>query len=133
MDCAVSEKLMCYPPSVRASLTLIRKHIFDVAEKLDKDVEESLKWGQLSYVVKGGTAIRLDWDDNNPAYLIILFHCQTQMIETLREVMPESFVYKGNRAALLDLQHDIPLSELQTCIEVAFTYKARKGLFLLGL
>ncbi|KXF83108.1 DUF1801 domain-containing protein [Enterovibrio coralii] len=129
----VEEKLNSFPTQVRNALFSITSEIEKVAEKIGKNVDTSLKWGQPSFVVKGGTAVRLDWDAANPDYVIILFHCQTQLIETFREVMPEAFIYKGKRAIWLPINQPVPNEYLNTCIEVAFTYKSRKGLFLLGL
>ncbi|MDD1779823.1 DUF1801 domain-containing protein [Enterovibrio sp. ZSDZ35] len=133
MDRTVEEKFMSYPEGIREQLLLVRKQIYAVAEKLDKNVEESLKWGQPSYVVKGGTAIRIDWAESHPDHISLLFNCQTQLIETFREVMPKAFIYEGNRSALLRINEVLSNESVQKCIAVAFTYKARKKLFLLGL
>ncbi|WP_429738178.1 DUF1801 domain-containing protein [Enterovibrio makurazakiensis] len=111
----------------------IRELIFDVANGLDKNVEESLKWGELSYVVKGGTAVRLGWSEQAPNSISVFVHCQTKLVDTFREVLPNAFDYIGNRQLQFDCGSTFPEAALRTSIGVAFTYQQRKALPLLGM
>jgi hypothetical protein len=51
-----------YPVEVQRQLENVRRLILSVAKENDLgDVEETLKWGEASYRVKGGSPIRIDW------------------------------------------------------------------------
>ena len=54
-----------YPKEIRAKLLLLRRLIFNVASETDGvgELEETLKWGQPSYLTtqtKSGSLIRID-------------------------------------------------------------------------
>ena len=55
----------------------------------------------------------------------VYFHCQTNLVETFRELYPE-LRYSGNRAILLDAGDKLPESELRHCVGLALTYHASK-------
>ena len=86
----------------------LRKLILDTA-KTTKGVgaiEEALKWGQPSYLTsesKSGSTIRIDQVKAVPGQYAVYFHCQTNLVETFRELYPD-LKYSGNRAILLDAQ-----------------------------
>ena len=55
----------------------------------------------------------------------VYFHCQTDLVETFRELYPE-LRYGGNRSILLDAGEKLPEAALRHCIALALTYHARK-------
>ena len=129
----ISEKLTSYPVSITEKLSQLRDLIGQIAQENQcGPVEESLKWGQLSYRVKTGTSIRLDWQSGHEDRLYLYVHCQSKLVATYRELYPEAFVYEGNRALIMPLDYDLNRPELAHCMLLALTYKKRKNLPLLG-
>jgi hypothetical protein len=119
-----------YPMPVKAKLLALRRLIFDTA-KTTKGVgalEEALKWGQPSYLTpesKSGSTIRIDQVKASPGQYAVYFHCQTDLVETFRELYPK-LSFSGNRAILLDAAEKLPEAELRHCVALALTYHLRK-------
>ena len=69
-----------YPKRLRRKLFAIRRLIFDTA-KATKGVgaiEETMKWGQVSYLTresKSGSTIRIDGVKSAPDQYALYFHC----------------------------------------------------------
>src|SRR3954464_15875688 len=128
---AVEAVFDAYPKPVKAKLLALRRLIFDTA-KATKGVgalEETLKWGQPSYLTpktRSGSTIRIDQVKPEPGRYAIYFHCQTNLVETFRELYP-NLRYSGNRAILLDAGDRLPEAELRHCVGLALTYHLRKG------
>ncbi|WP_407333678.1 DUF1801 domain-containing protein [Enterovibrio sp. 27052020O] len=129
----IQAKFESYPPHVKQKMLALRSLILAVAKTLGKRVDESLKWGQLSYAVKGGTPIRIDWSPQSPSSLSVYVNCKTTLVDTFREVQPDAFEYRGNRQLQFGLDKHPPEEALRLCISVAFTYHSRKTAPLLGL
>ncbi|WP_325895429.1 DUF1801 domain-containing protein [Grimontia sp. NTOU-MAR1] len=129
----IKAKFESYPEPTKSRLLQLRELIFAVAAESGVSVDESLKWGEPSYSVKGGTPLRFDWKSKSPESISIFFHCQSLMIDTLKEVMPEAFNYSGNRELSFPLNQPFPDKALRVCIEAAFTYQSRRRQPLLGL
>jgi hypothetical protein len=129
-DSAVDAVFDAYPKPVKAKLLAMRKLIFNTA-KTTKGVgalEEALKWGQPSYLTpesKSGSTIRIDQVKSSPGRYAVYFHCQTDLVETFRELYPE-LSFSGNRAILLDAADKLPEAELRHCVALALTYHLRK-------
>jgi hypothetical protein len=129
-DSAVDAVFGAYPNPVKAKLLALRRLIFDTA-KATKGVgtlQEALKWGQPSYLTtesKSGSTIRIDQVKTEAGRYAVYFHCQTDLVETFRELYPE-LSYGGNRAILLDAGDKLPEAALRHCIALALTYHARK-------
>src|SRR5262245_11924707 len=127
---AIDAVFAAYPPPVKSRLQALRGLIFDTA-KTTKGVgalEEALKWGQPSYLTtesKSGSTVRIDRLKTDPGGYAVYFHCQTDLVETFRELYPE-LRYSGNRAILLDAGEKLPEAALRHCIALALTYHARK-------
>jgi uncharacterized protein DUF1801 len=126
----VDATFAAYPKPVKAKLLALRRLIFDTA-KATKGVgllEEALKWGQPSYLTpesKSGSTIRIDQVKSSPGQYAVYFHCQTDLVETFRELYPE-LSFAGNRAILLDAADKLPEAELRHCVALALTYHLRK-------
>jgi hypothetical protein len=127
---AVPAMFGSYPRPVKAKLLALRKLILDTA-KTTKGVgaiDEALKWGQPSYLTtesKSGSTIRIDQVKAVPGQYAVYFHCQTNLVETFRELYPE-LKYSGNRAILLDARDKLPEAELRHCVGLALTYHLRR-------
>src|SRR3982750_102276 len=79
---AVEAAFEAYPRPVKAKLLALRRLILDTA-KATRGVgalEETLKWGQPSYLTpatKSGSTIRIDQVKPEPGQYAVYFHCQT--------------------------------------------------------
>jgi hypothetical protein len=119
-----------YPKPVKAKLLALRRLILDTA-KATKGVglvEETLKWGQPSYLTpetRSGSTIRIDQVKAEPGQYAVYFHCQTNLVETFRELYPE-LRYGGNRCIILDAEDKVPEAELRHCVALALTYHLGK-------
>jgi hypothetical protein len=119
-----------YPRPVKAKLLALRRLILDTA-KATQGVgapEETLKWGQPSYLTtesKSGSTIRIDQVKTEASQVAVYFHCQTNLVETFRELYPE-LRYSGNRAILLNAGDGLPEAELRHCVALALTYHLSK-------
>ena len=129
-DSAVDAVFDAYPKPVKAKLLALRRLILGTAKATQGvgALEETLKWGQPSYLTsesKSGSTIRIDQVKAEPGQVAVYFHCQTNLVETFRELYPE-LRYEGNRAILLDAADRLPESELRHCVGLALTYHLRK-------
>ncbi|MDN3617284.1 DUF1801 domain-containing protein [Vibrio gallaecicus] len=133
MNKVVKERFDEYPENVRIRLEELRNLMFQIVSELELgEVEESLKWGEPSYVVKTGSPIRIDWKLKSPSNYYIFFNCQTKLIDTFRELHDGTLEFQGNRAIVLTLSNPLPEAEVKHCLELALTYQQRKHLPFLG-
>ena len=128
---AVDAIFASYPKAVKARLNALRRLIHATAKATDGvgPLEETLKWGQPSYLTpetKSGSTIRIDQVKSVANQYAVYFHCQTDMVETFRELYPTQLRYGGNRSILLNAEEDIPGPELRHCVALALTYHLRK-------
>jgi hypothetical protein len=52
----------------------------------------------------------------------VYFHCQTNLVETFRDLYPDEFSYGGNRCIILDAVDDVAEPALRHCVALALTY-----------
>ena len=123
-----------YPPLICEKLLFLRQLIFEVAKETDEinKLEETLKWGEPSYLTKNGSTIRIDWKQTKPVQYAMYFHCKTSLIETFKEVYSDTFKFEGNRAIIFNKDDVLPVSELKHCVLLSLTYHQIKHLPLLG-
>ena len=130
-DPAVDVVFSAYPKPVKAKLLALRRLIFDTA-KSTKGVgrlEETLKWGQPSYLTsetKSGSTIRIDQVRSAAHQYAVYFHCQTNLVETFRELYPTELSFGGNRGIILNAAEEIPEPALRHCVALALTYHLGK-------
>jgi Domain of unknown function (DU1801) len=130
-DPEVAAAFSSYPTRMRTKLLALRKLILDTAKATDGvgALEETLKWGQVSYLTsasKSGSTIRIDQVKSEPDRYALYFHCQTNLVETFREIYPK-LNYGGNRSILLDATEQLPKDALRHCIGLALTYHRNKA------
>jgi len=132
---AVAEVFDNYPKHMRKNLMFLRQLILDTASEIDGvgTVQETLKWGEPSYVTKTGSTIRMDWKNSRPNQYAMYFHCKTKLVDTFKEVYRDKLKFEGNRAIVFAENDEIPVDELKFCIMLALTYHRRKHLPLLGV
>lgn len=123
-----------YPKAAREKLLLIRRMIFKIAENNSNisDIEETLKWGEPAYTIKSGSTIRLAWKSSTPNNYAVYFICSTKLVETFKEIYPNTFTYDGNRAIIFSLDEKPSLKALEHCLLLSLTYHQIKHLPLLG-
>jgi len=133
MKSEIQEKFDSYPEHIIPLMLQLRGLMFSVAENhnLGK-VEETLKWGEPSYLVNKGSAVRMDWKSKSPGQYFLFFHCQTKLVDTFRELYSSSLAFQGNRAIVLNVNNKLPERIVRHCIEMAFRYKTIKHLPMLG-
>ena len=132
MNSTIENSIKAYPEKAKTKFHEIRSLIFEVAQSNGLgEIEETLKWGQPSYLCKFGSTIRLDWQSKTPNSICIFFNCKTILVETFKEIFGESLIYEGNRIVYVPLGEQKP-QELETCILMALNYHKLKKLPLLG-
>ena len=64
----VKELIKSYPSIAQKRLLHLRDLIISTAKKIDEinKIEETLKWGEPSYITKNGSTIRIDWKRKYP-------------------------------------------------------------------
>ncbi len=133
-DSRVALKFSAYSPEVRKRINHLRSLILASAKTAGiEDLEETLKWGEPSYIAKKGRTIRIDWKAKTPDQYAMYFKCTSKLVETFREVYGDFFKYEKNRAILFSFKEEVPEKELKACITAALKYHEVKGLPLLGM
>lgn len=134
-DPRVKDKFATYPSEACAKLYVLRDLILQTAEGLDAvtAIEETLKWGEPSYLAKKGSTIRIDWKAKSPQQYAMYFQCTSKLVPSFKAVFGDLFKYEKNRAILFDLDEELPEKELKACIAAALQYHRVKDLPLLGL
>ena len=119
-----------WPGKPRKQALLIRKLVYQWAG--ETPVEETLKWGEPSYLARKGSTLRVGWKESTPDNLYLYFHCQSKLVDTFREVYGEQLEFEGNRAIVLDSNEKLPQQTLKHCIALTLEYHNIKHLPLLG-
>ncbi|SFF26311.1 protein of unknown function (DU1801) [Paenibacillus algorifonticola] len=117
-----------YPEHIQKKLLFLRQMILDTALEIDgiDPLEETLKWGEPSYVTKSGSTIRIDWKKSSPHQYAMYFNCNTMLVDTFKELFRDIFSYEGNRAIVFGDNDEIPVDELKQCISLSLTYHSRR-------
>ncbi len=113
----------------------LRALVLETASEIEglETLEETLKWGEPSYLTKHGSTVRMDWKAKTPNQYAVYFKCTSSLVPTFRKLYSEVFNFETNRAIVFGLNEDIPTSELKHCITLALTYHKVKHLHLLGV
>ncbi|BFP42104.1 DUF1801 domain-containing protein [Flavobacteriaceae bacterium GF1] len=131
----VQEVFNNYPERVRGKMENLRMLILDTARNTKgiMELEETLRWGEPSYVAKNGSTLRIDWKSRSPDQYAMYFQCTSRLIDTFRLVFGNTFQYEGKRAIVFRLDQKIPVEELKGCIRAALKYHEVKHLMTLGI
>lgn len=124
-----------YPKIVRDKMQFLRTLVIETATETEgvTELEETLKWGEPSFVTKHGSTLRMDWKKNTPDQYAMYFQCTSRLVETFRIVFDNELQFEGNRAIVFTLNQKIPVYELKKCIKAALTYHNVKHLIALGI
>ena len=128
-------KLANYPEHVQGKLRILRKLIIQTASEIPEleQLEETLKWGEPSFLTKHGSTLRMDWKKETPDQYQLYFKCTSRLIETFRIVFGDLFEYENNRAIIFQLNQEISEIEVKKCITATLTYHKVKNELTLGL
>jgi hypothetical protein len=126
-DPAVDAVFAAYPIPLKARLLALRRLILETARTTAGvgALQETLKWGQPSYLTtetRSGSTIRIDQVKPATDQYAIYFHCQTDLVETFRELYPRELNCVGNRCVVLNVADELPESALRHCVALALTY-----------
>ena len=126
----VAEKFNSYSSKVRNKLKVLRTLILECAEEIEEisHIEETLKWGEPSYLVKIGSTIRIDWKSKSPDQCAMYFKCTSKLVPVFKEVYGDLFNYDKTRAIVFKIDDPIPELELKECIRAALRYHKVKKL-----
>ncbi len=133
-DSRVKPVFGAYPKNVKSKLLHLRELVINTASEtigVDK-LEETLKWGEPSYLTKHGSTIRMDWKSKTPNQYAIYFKCTSQLVPTFKTIYKNTFVFEGNRAIVFQLKDTVPEAPLKHCIQMALRYHKIKQLPFLG-
>jgi len=130
----VAEVFSGYPASVRKKLMRLRQLVLEVASETEgvEGLQETLKWGEPSYLTKGGSTVRMGWKKSRPDQYALYFHCKTTLVDTFRVLYSDIFRFEGNRAIIFAAGDEIPVDEVKHCVYLSLTYHRKKHLPLLG-
>jgi len=133
MEDQVQAKLDGYPRDVYERINAIRMLIFEVVEenKLEGFCE-TLKWGELAYISKEGSTLRLAWKAKTPDQVSLYVNCQTSLIETFQELYGDVLVCVGKREIVFEFEKKISEPIVKDCILKTLRYHKVKHLPLLG-
>lgn len=133
-DPRVSEKFNSYPKVVREQMDFLRQLVLETATETEaiEKLEETLKWGEPSYLTKTGSTLRMDWKAKTPDQYAMYFKCTSKLVPTFKEIYKDLFNYENNRAIVFKLEDPIPVEQLKKCIAMTLLYHKLKHLELLG-
>lgn len=134
-DPKVEKTFANYPDSVRRKMQKLRELVIETARETEgiSRLEETLKWGEPSFITKNGSTLRIDWKEKTPEQIAMYFQCTSRLVDTFRLVFDHKFQYEGKRAILFPLDQKIPIEELKACIKASLIYHKVKHLETLGI
>lgn len=124
-----------YPKNVKGKLLNLRGLILETSKEIEglTQLEETLKWGEPSYLTKHGSTLRMDWKPKTPDHYAMYFKCTSKLVPTFKSIYKNTFNFEGNRAIIFGLEDTIPEKELKNCIAAALSYHKVKHLPDLGI
>lgn len=130
----VTELFANYPEKVRDKMQYLRALVIATAREEGIDeLEETLKWGEPSFITKNGSTLRMDWKANSPEQYAMYFQCTSRLVDTFRMVFDHKFHFEGNRAIVFQLNQPIPELALKECVKATLNYHKVKHLKTLGI
>ena len=123
-----------YPVHMRDNLLLLQELILETASETEgiEELEETLRWGEPSYLTKSGNTIRIDWKKRTPDRYAVYFICTTSLVGTFKDIYGDLFTFEDNRAIVFGENDQLPVGELKHCISLALSYHRVKHLPRLG-
>ena len=134
LDPRIDEKFLTYPADTQEKMHRLRRLVHECAKELHLDkLEETLKWGEPSFVTKHGSTLRMDWKEKNPDQYALYFKCTSRLVETFKLVFGDTFTYEGTRAIVFGKEEEVPVEEVKKCIKATLQYHKVKQDKTLGI
>ncbi|RPD94521.1 DUF1801 domain-containing protein [Aureibaculum marinum] len=113
----------------------LRELVMETASEIQgiTSIEETLKWGEPSFITLKGSTLRMDWKTKTPHQYALYFKCTSRLVETFKIVFKDTFQFEGKRAIVFQLDDTIPVKELKQCIKATLTYHDVKKMVSLGI
>jgi hypothetical protein len=75
-----------YPDHVRRQMLNVRALVIRTAKETEgiTSLEETLRWGEPSYLTNIGSTLRMDWKPKSPDQYALYFKCTSRLVETFR-------------------------------------------------
>ena len=117
-----------YPEPMRKKMMRLRQLVLDTASETEgvDAPEETLKWGEPSYLTKDGSTIRMDWKARAPDRYAMYFNCNTSLVATFKAVYGDVFTFEDNRAIVFGETDEFPVDELKHCISLRSDISSRE-------
>ena len=124
-----------YPDFVQDKMQYLRALVIATAKEIESIavLEETLKWGEPSYITKYGSTLRMDWKEKSPGQYVMYFQCTSRLVDTFKLLFSNTFQFEGKRAIVFQLDQKIPELELKQCIKATLTYHKVKDMITLGI
>lgn len=117
---AVKAVFSKYPDSVQSKMLNLRRLVLEVGEEIGlSSMEETLKWGEPSYLAKKGSTIRMDWKEKAPEQYAMYFKCTSKLVSSFQFAYNDIFSFAGTRAIVFKLDGKVPESEHQGCVDLS--------------
>ena len=120
----VAQVFDSYPEPMRTKMLRLRQIVFEAAAETEDvaAVEETLKWGEPSYLTKSGSTIRMDWKRKSPHQYALYFNCNTSLVDTFKALYRGFLTFEGNRAIVFRETDELPVDTLKHCVSLALRY-----------
>lgn len=130
----VAAVFAAYPERMRHKILRLRQLVLETAAETEgvDTLEETLKWGEPSYLTKGGSTIRMDWKEKSPHQYALFFNCNTSLVDTFKVLYGDIFTFEGNRAIVFGDVDELPVEVVKHCVSLALQYHRLKHLPLRG-
>jgi hypothetical protein len=105
----VAAVFQSYPPKIRTKLMFLRQLILETAVAIESvgEIEETLKWGEPSYLTpktKTGSTIRIDWKASHKEQYGMYFKCTANLVPAFKDKYSKKFRFDGNRSIVFSLR-----------------------------
>ena len=103
-----------YPDFVRDKMQFLRDLVLETAEEIKEisKLEETLKWGEPSFLAKNGSTLRMDWKEKSPDQYSMYFKCTSRLVDTFRLIFDNKFHFEGGREIVFQLNEKVPIEEI---------------------
>ncbi|UWR23723.1 hypothetical protein [Sulfitobacter sp. S190] len=129
MDDPFADIVDKWPRTARARFAAVRALVLRAARDAEVGpLDESLKWGQPAWRPRRprqGSTLRMSYAPATPDRINLFVDCKTNLADTVRQLYPDDFTFKGNRLLALSLTAPLPAQAIGHLAVLTFTYHRR--------